>query len=845
MTATSGGSTIDFAATNQAALGVAESLLRDVLPDGICEGEEWTARNPTRNDKSRGSFKVNVVTGAWCDFATDDTGGDLISLFAYLRGSTQGEAARYLTERLGLVPLSLNAGTPKPTRASKWNPSAVPPADAPPPPLTRLWKKMSPTAIYTYRNRSGQPTSYMRRFDRGGGKKEVIPLTYGQMDGRAGWFNKAPAEPRPLYGLEQFSTQPKDARVIIVEGEKTTDAARKIFPKAIVVTSPFGSKSPAKADWSPLRDRSVWVFPDNDEAGTKYARTVAQLALEAGARGVKVLDLKGAFPDHDLPKGWDVADAGESGITLKSLGGLLDRTDCWDDASAVPLASGDADTNGVEGCRVLQDEPACWDKPESLTQRLPPVSPFDSGLLPPRLISFVDDIRERFQVPRDFVAVVLIVVLSAVIGRRIFVMPKRYDDWTVTPNLWGGLVAPPGFMKTPVIDEGTKPLRKLQKEAFEEYEEEMRQYEREMEAYELRRKVHQSEAVKIAKQGGSVQPFDVEEPEKPRCLRYLVNDSTVEKLHEILGENPQGILYLRDELVGFFAVISKRGREGERPFFLEAWNGDGSFTFDRIGRGTVHVPHVCVALLGGVQPAKLHSYMADALYGGADDDGLAQRLQLLVYPDLTDTWEDIDREPDRKAVNSIEQIFRALARISPEQPLVTRFDDEAQKLFSEWRHELEVRLRGEDMHPALVSHLAKYRSLMPSLALILHAADQAVPGPIPERIPLIQAQRAADLCAYLESHIRRVHASAEEPLRSAASELGEKLRGGVLGERFTVRDVYLKGWRGLHKTDLAHEAIAKLESANWVRKVEQPPSSKGGRPPEVFEINPEVSNGAD
>jgi hypothetical protein len=65
-------------------------------------GSEWVARNPRRNDQNPGSFKVNLRTGCWADFATADRGGDPVSLVAYLDGVSQGEAARRITRFLGL-----------------------------------------------------------------------------------------------------------------------------------------------------------------------------------------------------------------------------------------------------------------------------------------------------------------------------------------------------------------------------------------------------------------------------------------------------------------------------------------------------------------------------------------------------------------------------------------------------------------------------------------------------------------------------------------------------------------------------------------------------------------------
>ena len=91
---------LDFPAINRAALASLPALLRRWLPDGRLVGREYTARNPSRADRRPGSFKVNVNTGRWADFATDDAGGDVVSLAAYLSGTGQAEAARALADML-------------------------------------------------------------------------------------------------------------------------------------------------------------------------------------------------------------------------------------------------------------------------------------------------------------------------------------------------------------------------------------------------------------------------------------------------------------------------------------------------------------------------------------------------------------------------------------------------------------------------------------------------------------------------------------------------------------------------------------------------------------------------
>ncbi len=93
---------IDFDAINRAALDCLPDLLRRWLPDGRIEGQEFVAKNPRRADRKPGSFKINMRTGRWGDFATGDTGGDVVSLAAYLAGTKQIEAARNLADMLGV-----------------------------------------------------------------------------------------------------------------------------------------------------------------------------------------------------------------------------------------------------------------------------------------------------------------------------------------------------------------------------------------------------------------------------------------------------------------------------------------------------------------------------------------------------------------------------------------------------------------------------------------------------------------------------------------------------------------------------------------------------------------------
>ncbi len=95
---------LDFDGINRAALARLPALLRRWLPDGRVMGHEYTARNPTRADRRAGSFRINVTSGRWADFATGDKGGDVVSLAAYLAGTGQADAAPALADMLGVRP---------------------------------------------------------------------------------------------------------------------------------------------------------------------------------------------------------------------------------------------------------------------------------------------------------------------------------------------------------------------------------------------------------------------------------------------------------------------------------------------------------------------------------------------------------------------------------------------------------------------------------------------------------------------------------------------------------------------------------------------------------------------
>jgi putative DNA primase/helicase len=176
------------------------------------------------------------------------------------------------------------------------------PEDAPTSPVQHP-KLGKPTATWCYTDNTDRPLGYVHRYDPTEGK-QFRPVTLWRLAaGGIEWRWESWPPKRPLYGLRGLAEQP-NAPVVVCEGEKAADAARGLLLGFAVVTSPNGSKSAGKADWSPLRGRAVTVWPDADVAGLEYANQVAKLATAAGAVSVAVVS-----PPSDSKIGWDAADA--------------------------------------------------------------------------------------------------------------------------------------------------------------------------------------------------------------------------------------------------------------------------------------------------------------------------------------------------------------------------------------------------------------------------------------------------------------------------------------------------------------------------------------------------------
>jgi putative DNA primase/helicase len=300
---------IPFDALRSAALAIAPSLLADWFPRGRTFGREFKIGS-IRGEAGE-SLSINLNTGVWKDFASNESGADLIDLrAAMIHSGDIGAAARELARILGV---SVNgadryAGKPPSPRQAKargddWQPMVPPPDGTAPPPQTAL---SDFDAYFEYTDANDSVTHYVGRIEaRNGRPKLFIPLTYGILDGTQGWHKRKPGDPLPLYGLNRLAAFP-DAEVILCEGEKAADAAQALFPDRPCLSWFGGTGSVGYADLAPLQGRRVIIWPDADEAGRKAA---AKLATKiSSARTLRVDNLPDKFDAADLivddPEAW-------------------------------------------------------------------------------------------------------------------------------------------------------------------------------------------------------------------------------------------------------------------------------------------------------------------------------------------------------------------------------------------------------------------------------------------------------------------------------------------------------------------------------------------------------------
>jgi hypothetical protein len=364
--------------------------------------------------------------------------------------------------------------------------------------------------------------------------------------------------------------------VFIVEGERDVD---RLWSIGVPATCNAGGAGKWKPEHSEHFERAdVVIIPDGDPPGQDHAEAVA-FALGTIAKRVRVLDLATAWPAMP-PKG-DISDWLDSGGSAEALYALVEAPPTWS-----PRVVG----SGASVAAATLFDP--WER------YVVPEFPFH--VLPGHLQDYVASQSTMIGCDPSAMAMCSLTAISGALDHRFAVKMMRGGDWGEHPRLWTLLVGDPSTKKTPCINAATRPLELHEADLRRDYEARLRDYER----------------AKQAKDN------TVEKLDPP--VRYVVFDTTTEKLGEIISRSEHGLLVKRDEFSGWIGSMERygggaHGGSSDRSFWLKAYDG-GPYGVDRIGRGEIHIPNLSSSLLGGIQPARM------AELHGLTSDGLLQRF---------------------------------------------------------------------------------------------------------------------------------------------------------------------------------------------------------------------------
>lgn len=482
--------------------------------------------------------------------------------------------------------------------------------------LPSIVKKEHLICHWYYRNENGVITALVTRYDNPSQAKQKKWFHQYHLDKDGNWIEGA-VTPSPLFGIDTLPKNHCDEMVYIFEGEKCAQAAHHLGLTAL--TSMMGSNQSHLADWAILaRYRHLKGFilvPDNDPAGKKYMGLVCS-EIKKACPNVKVWVL--TLPDTG--KGTDVVDWIHSNPKCPPKWNGLDPIDqpyseylrlAFETYAKENLISAD------EYFTKPNNEPVFENDPEPIHNTLNKVLPCPIETLPDPLIRWIQALTDQMQISPDYIAAALIVHIGSLIGRKRGLELRPGTQWIEFPNLWGMLIGRPSSLKSVAMQSVIKPLVALADQAKAEYKQDLKRFQIALKAWEIRNKADQDayrDSYKGSKAQGSVIEYTpTDPPEKPKLKRYKTDDPTVEKLGVLLAENPQGILLYRDELMGWLSSFQRKGKESDRPFYLEGWNGKQGFEIDRIGREAPHIEAVCISILGGIQPGPISEYIHSAI----------------------------------------------------------------------------------------------------------------------------------------------------------------------------------------------------------------------------------------
>ncbi len=466
---------------------------------------------------------------------------------------------------------------------------------------------------------------------------------------------------------------------------------------------------------------------------------------------------------------------------------------------------------------------------------------FPLSLLGSHWADWVERRAQGASSPVDYVASALLASTGAVLAnvRR----PLAGASWSEPPLVWVGLVGSPSAGKSPAMDAAFGLIQRIEDRMSADFRQELSVYEMQRETAEVRREAWKAELKAAVKADGipPSMPDGAVIPDTPVRPRVRVADATVEKLGALAAALPRGLLMVRDELAGWLGAFDKYGGGGsDRAFAIEMYGGR-SYTVDRMKNNEpMHIRHLSIGVVGGIQPDKLSGVL------DGPDDGLAARF-LWAWPDALPRF-NLARETanDGAAQDAFERIANLVmgtdAYGNPE-PVTIRLSGAAENALETFGQEMAV--RGHEASGAFAGALGKARGHALRIATILEflwwcGEGGSEPAEISEQAT-ITACRLLD--RYFIPMAERVYGDAAIPSqeRSAMALARHLKREGL--QVFNARQLRRDIGGALREAAAMDGACAALCEAGLIREKFSRSGVVPGRSARNYEVNPAIFGG--
>lgn len=455
-----------------------------------------------------------------------------------------------------------------------------------------------------------------------------------------------------------------------------------------------------------------------------------------------------------------------------------------------------------------------------------PVPPIPLDSLPAAISSYAKDQAELMGCDHSILAMAALVAAASCLDDGLQIQPKRHDPtWCESARLWVAVVGSPSSKKSPAIGKAIHPVRMIDTARREKSRGELSNWDIQ---HAARKKGSKDDT-----------PLEGPVPDRPPLKRALVEDTTVEAMSEILKDNPQGVLCVRDELTGWLGSMdaykgSKAGASADRANWLELYNG-GPRSVDRLVRGSINIPNWSACLIGGIQPDMLRRVVA-----GMGHDGLLQRFLPVIACSTSSVG--VDRVPDMLAIERYRELFEHLAAVVPSQEPV-RLKEDAQIVRE--RVDLLAQKMGQAVgHEGLEAWLGKWSGIFARLLLTFHAIECAqlrvhpstrqVSGETAEMVERL-------LCRTLLRHAINFYSEIVDV--NDRHQRGKELARLILAKQWDVvhKRELQRSWKAASKMQPweLHEVIGRLCDMDWLQPDREGDPGADGKPRRWF-VNPAV-----